>query len=114
MGLLIRDAVQKLGKENHEAAAQYLNVAPSTLWAYYKSPPTDIEKLINLSEKLGINLLAFYADREPLKGMLAAKDEQIEQLEAEIISLKKDKENLQYTIELQKKALDSHKDQGQE
>jgi hypothetical protein len=100
--------------KDHETASRYLNVAPSTLFAYYKAPPTDIEKLINLSEKLRINLLAFYADREPLKGMLEAKDEKIKELEAEITSLKKDKENLQYTIELQKKALASQKDQGQE
>ncbi|HEV2481675.1 MAG TPA: hypothetical protein VGS79_18520 [Puia sp.] len=114
LGLLIYNAVQKLDMENHDAAAQYLNVAPSTLFNYYKAPPGDIEKLISLSEKLGINLLAFYADREPLKGLLEAKDEKIKQLEAQINSLNKEKENLYYTIELQKNALAAQKNQGHE
>ena len=113
MGREIHNAVQKLGMENHEAAAQYLNVAPSTLFAYYKVPPTDIEKLFKLSEKLSINLLAFYSHREPLKGMLEAKNEKIHQLETEITRLKKEIENLYYTIELQKNTLNAQKNQGQ-
>jgi hypothetical protein len=101
MGLLIYNAVQKLGI-TREDAADKLNISPSTLFGYFVKPPTDIEVLIDLSLKLETNLLAFYKDREPLKGMLEAKDKEIQRLEEEITSLKKDKANLYYTIELQK------------
>jgi hypothetical protein len=111
MGLLIYNAVQKMGIKREDAAGK-LNISPSTLFGYFSKPPKDIEALIDLSAKLETNLLAFYKDRMPLKGMLDEKNLVIQGLEEEIISLKKDNKNLLYTIELQKDALKAQKEQG--
>jgi hypothetical protein len=111
MGLLIYNAVQKMGIKMDDAAGK-LNISPSTLFGYFLKPPKDIEVLINLSVKLETNLLAFYKDRMPLKEMLDEKDLVIQGLKEEIVSLKKDNKGLQYTIELQKDALNAQKEQG--
>jgi len=108
MGLLIYTAVQNLGVQRREAAKK-LNISESLLYKYFETPPKDIELLIKFSKGLGTNLLAHYKDREPLRGMLEAKDRQIRDLEQEIAMLKKDKEQLSHTIDLQKEKLQTLK-----
>lgn len=103
-GLLIQRAVDDLGI-SRKAAAKKLNISESALYKYFKSPPTDIELLIELSRKLKINLLSHYKDREPLKGMLEAYEKQLKVLEQENVMLKKDKEQLHYCIDVQKEML---------
>jgi hypothetical protein len=104
MGLLIYTAVKNLGVRRKEAAKK-LNISESLLYKYFETPPKDIELLIKFSKGLGTNLLAHYKDREPLKGMLEAKDKQIRDLEQEIAVLKKNNDQLSHTIDLQKEKL---------
>jgi hypothetical protein len=104
MGLLFYTAVQNLGVQRKEAAKQ-LNISESLLYKYFETPPKDIELLIKFSKGLGTNLLAYYKDREPLRGMLESKDRQIKDLEQEIAALKKNNEQLSHTIDLQKEKL---------
>lgn len=104
IGQLIYKAVLDSGLSRKEAAKK-LNISESALYKYFESPPKDIELLIEISRKLKTNLLAHYKDREPLKGMLEAKEKQIKALEQENAMLKKDKEQLHYTIDLQKEKL---------
>jgi hypothetical protein len=104
LGLLIYKGVGGLGVSMKEAAKK-LHTSDSNLYKQFDFPPTDMDTLQRYSRVLKINLLLHYKGAEPLKSWLAAYEQEISRLKKECESLKKDKENLYYTIDLQKKLL---------
>jgi hypothetical protein len=104
LGLLIYKGVGSLGVSMKEAAKK-LHTSESNLYKQFDFPPTDMDTLLRYSRVLKINLLLHYKSVEPFKSWLAAFEQEISRLKKECESLKKDKENLYYTINLQKKLL---------
>jgi len=108
IGKLIFEAVQK-SNLSREELAKSLHIGETTLYGYYTNPPTDINILIKLSRELKINLLSFYQKQEPIKSWIEGFEQEIIRLKEENQSLRRDKQNMQYTIDLQKTCLETKK-----
>ncbi|MDP9077770.1 MAG: hypothetical protein M3O71_10135 [Bacteroidota bacterium] len=115
MSVVIGKVIHELVKEKGlkaKVVAEYVNISESTLFGIYKRESVDIDKLILFSRLLNHNLFLNYLSEEPLKSMfskdMAALQNRVLELEAEL-RLKEEKlKDLTDIVETQKKVISLH------
>ncbi|PSL42848.1 hypothetical protein CLV51_11064 [Chitinophaga niastensis] len=87
IGQIIHETVQRLGIKTKDLA-NGINVGATTVYDIYKRESLDTVQLIKISVFLKTNLLQYYFEEQPLKGLV----------NNDISSLKKEFEELKLTV----------------